>query len=65
MPKPLSVLVTGASDVGSKNEAIRVEWFNTHGYTAGIAWLCRDDPEVGWRTFEEWVRAQDRKKLLA
>lgn len=48
----------------SEDAAIMFEWFNTHGYTADIAKLRRDYPEVGWRTFEEWAHAQDWKKLL-
>lgn len=29
-----------------------------------IAALRGDYPEVGWRSFEDWARAQDWKKLL-
>ena len=35
------------------------EWFETVGYSADIAALRRDYPEVGWHTFEEWARVQD------
>jgi hypothetical protein len=40
------------------------EWFNKVGYSADIAALRRDAPEVPWRSFAEWARAQDWKRLL-
>jgi uncharacterized protein YbjT (DUF2867 family) len=33
-------------------------WFESHGYSADIAGLRRDFPEVGWHRFEDWARAQ-------
>ncbi len=35
------------------------EWFDRVGYSADIAALRREHPEVGWHTFEEWAREQD------
>lgn len=49
----------------SEDMALMFEWFDKVGYSADIATLRRDYPEVGWRTFEEWARAQDWKKVLA
>ncbi len=34
------------------------EWFDRVGYSIHIAALRRDYPEVGWRTFEAWAKAQ-------
>jgi uncharacterized protein YbjT (DUF2867 family) len=34
------------------------EWFDRVGYSADIARLRREYPEVGWHTFEEWAKAQ-------
>ncbi|WP_224364950.1 NmrA/HSCARG family protein [Hyalangium versicolor] len=48
----------------SEDMAIMFEWFDKVGYSADIARLRRDYPEVGWRSFEEWARAQDWKRLL-
>jgi uncharacterized protein YbjT (DUF2867 family) len=49
----------------SEDMAIMFEWFDKVGYSANIAALRKDYPEVGWRSFEDWARAQDWKKLLA
>ena len=35
------------------------DWFNTVGYSANVSALRQDYPEVGWHTFEQWVKAQD------
>ena len=35
------------------------EWFDEVGYSADIAALRREHPEVGWHTFEEWAKEQD------
>jgi hypothetical protein len=32
------------------------EWFDRVGYTADVAGLRRDYPEVGWSTLEDWAR---------
>ncbi|HLL54240.1 MAG TPA: NmrA/HSCARG family protein [Myxococcaceae bacterium] len=34
------------------------DWFESHGYSADLAGLRRDFPEVRWHRFEEWARAQ-------
>lgn len=39
------------------------EWFDQVGYSADIAVLRRDHPEVGWHTFEEWAKEQDWSAL--
>jgi uncharacterized protein YbjT (DUF2867 family) len=48
----------------SEDMALMFEWFDKVGYSADIAALRRDYPEVGWRSFEEWARALDWKALL-
>jgi hypothetical protein len=35
------------------------EWFDKVGYSADIAALRRDFPEVGWQRFAEWVLQAD------
>ncbi len=39
------------------------EWFDQVGYSADIATLRQEHPEVGWHTFEEWVKEQDWSAL--
>jgi uncharacterized protein YbjT (DUF2867 family) len=39
------------------------EWFDKVGYSADIAALRREHPEVGWHTFEEWAKEQDWSAL--
>ena len=39
------------------------EWFDQVGYSADIAALRRDHPEVGWHTFEEWATGQEWNAL--
>jgi len=39
------------------------EWFDRVGYSADIAALLRDHPEVGWHTFEEWAKEQEWSAL--
>jgi uncharacterized protein YbjT (DUF2867 family) len=34
------------------------DWFESRGYSADLAGLRRDFPEVRWHRFEEWARAQ-------
>ncbi len=41
------------------------EWFESTGYSVDRAALRRDFPEVPWRSFEAWARAQDWQALLA
>jgi uncharacterized protein YbjT (DUF2867 family) len=48
----------------SEDMAIMFEWFNKVGYSADLAALRREAPEVPWRSFEEWARAQDWKQVL-
>jgi uncharacterized protein YbjT (DUF2867 family) len=43
----------------SEDWAKMFEWFNRVGYSADIARLRRDYPQVGWHTFEQWAKAQD------
>jgi uncharacterized protein YbjT (DUF2867 family) len=45
---------------GSEDLALMFEWFDRVGYSADIAALRREDPEVGWRTFESWARTHAR-----
>ena len=39
------------------------EWFDQVGYSADIAALRRDHPEVAWHSFEEWAKEQDWRAL--
>lgn len=43
----------------SEDFAKMFEWFDQVGYSADIAALRKDYPEVGWQTFEGWAKAQD------
>lgn len=43
----------------SEDFAKMFEWFDQVGYSADIAALRRDYPEVGWQTFEGWAKARD------
>jgi len=40
------------------------EWFDRVGYTADLAALRRDFPDVPFHTFESWAKQQDWKSLL-
>lgn len=65
--KPFRYNELPLAQLRSMNEdaALMFEWLDKKGYGANIAALRRDYPEVGWRSFEDWARAQDWKKLLA
>jgi uncharacterized protein YbjT (DUF2867 family) len=43
----------------SADTAIMAEWFDKVGYSADIAALRRDFPEVGWQRFAEWAKEED------
>jgi uncharacterized protein YbjT (DUF2867 family) len=43
----------------SEDLAKMYDWFNRVGYSVDIATLRRDYPQVHWRSFSEWARAQD------
>lgn len=64
--KPFRFMELPLAQLRSRSEdaAFMFEWMDKKGYTADIAALRRDYPEVGWRSFEDWARAQDWKKLL-
>ncbi len=59
--RPISFAEVPLEQVRAMNEdlAIMMEWLNRVGYSADIASLRRDYPEVGWHTFAEWAAAQD------
>jgi uncharacterized protein YbjT (DUF2867 family) len=46
-----------------KDGARMFEWFDRVGYSADIAALRRQHPEVGWHAFEGWVKEQDWSAL--
>jgi uncharacterized protein YbjT (DUF2867 family) len=48
-----------------EDNAKMYEWFETTGYSVDRAAPRRDFPDVPWRSFEAWARAQDWKTLLA
>ncbi|MDY7232757.1 NmrA/HSCARG family protein [Hyalangium rubrum] len=64
--KPLRYMEVPIEQVRARSEdlARMFEWFEKVGYSADIAALRRDHPEVGWRSFEDWAQAQDWKALL-
>ena len=39
------------------------EWFDQVGYSADIEALRREHQEVGWHTFEDWIKEQDSSVL--
>lgn len=43
----------------SEDAALMFEWFDRTGYSADIAALRRDFPEVGWHGFADWAREFD------
>jgi uncharacterized protein YbjT (DUF2867 family) len=43
----------------SEDAALMFEWFDRTGYSADIAALRRDFPEVGWHGFADWARDFD------
>jgi uncharacterized protein YbjT (DUF2867 family) len=43
----------------SEDLALMFEWFDRTGYSADIAALRRDFPEVGWHSFADWARGFD------
>jgi len=47
----------------SEDWAKMFEWFDQVGYSADIAGLRREYPQVGWHTFEAWAQLQDWKLL--
>ncbi|WP_224243041.1 NmrA/HSCARG family protein [Hyalangium gracile] len=65
--KPLKYVEVPLAQMRAMSEdmALMFEWFDKVGYNADIPALRRDYPEVGWRSFEEWAKAQDWKRLLA
>ena len=48
----------------SEDFAKMYDWFNRVGYSADIAKLKHDYPQVHWRSFREWVGAQDWSRVL-
>ena len=49
---------------GGEDLARMAEWFRIVGYSADIAALRRDFPEVGWHSYGEWTRTQDWSAIL-
>lgn len=43
----------------SEDSALMFEWFDKVGYSADIAGLRRQYPEVGWHTLDAWAAKQD------
>ena len=48
----------------SEDMALMFEWFMGTGYSADVAGLRRDFPEVAWHDVEGWAQAQDWHVLL-
>lgn len=49
----------------SEDLALMYKWFDRVGYSADIAQLRRDFPEVGWTSFQEWAMARDWRQLMS
>ena len=68
-PRGLRVLVTGASGwqggavartlLGRGHHVRAFAWYERVGFSADIARIRRDYPEVGWHSFAEWATEQD------
>lgn len=58
--QPMDEVRAMAEDV-----ALMYQWFDRVGYSADIARLRRDFPEVGWMSFEDWAKVQDWKQILS
>ena len=43
----------------SEDAALMFEWFDRIGYSADIAALRRDFPEVGWHSYADWAKGFD------
>ena len=48
----------------SEDLAKMYDWFNRVGYSVNISRLKHEYPQVHWRTFREWARAQDWARAL-
>ena len=42
-----------------------LDYFETNQPTLDIAALKREDPEVRWKTYEQWAATQDWDRILA
>ncbi len=49
----------------SADSATMFEWFDRVGYSADIAALRQEYPEVGWLAYGDWARQQEWPKILA
>ena len=49
----------------SEDMALMFEWFISTGYSADVAGLRRDFPEVAWHDLAGWAQAQDWSAVLA
>ncbi|MBB3461193.1 NmrA/HSCARG family protein [Rhizobium sp. BK377] len=43
----------------SEDAALMYEWFDRTGYSADIAALRREFPEVGWHSYADWAKGYD------
>jgi uncharacterized protein YbjT (DUF2867 family) len=48
----------------SKDQALMAKWFGAVGYSADIAGLRREFPEVGWHRYSEWAAEVDWAAVL-
>lgn len=55
LPVPLDVIRQRMGEDGAK----MYEWFDRVGYTVDRAALRREFPDVAFRDFESWARAED------
>lgn len=65
MGRPIAYEAQSLEEVASIEEMAKMfEWFDRVGYTADIAALRREFPEVGWQRFGDWAESQDWAALL-
>ncbi len=58
---PMEMITKTMGDDGVK----MYEWFERVGYTFDLAALKREFPDVGWHSYEAWVKEQDWKAIFA
>lgn len=48
----------------SKDQALMAKWFGKVGYSADIAALRREFPEIGWHSYADWAAEVDWHRVL-
>jgi uncharacterized protein YbjT (DUF2867 family) len=65
--KPINYFQVPLEEIRKMSEDLMkmYEWFDRVGYHLDIAGLHGEYPEVGWHTYEAWVREQDWEAILS